>query len=75
MAEQRAGLLNNISTAKAQLEAVNSKIAGRLSVLTKLAEGECSMVEELEQRVAVLTEKSQRLEELISLPSARKYVN
>jgi len=40
MAEQRAGLLNNISTAKAQLEAVNSKIAGRLSVLTKLAEGE-----------------------------------
>jgi uncharacterized small protein (DUF1192 family) len=33
------------------------------------------MVEELEQRVAVLTEKSQRLEELISLPAARKYVN
>jgi len=33
------------------------------------------MVEELEQRVEVLTEKSQRLEELISLAPTRKHVN
>jgi hypothetical protein len=75
MAEQRAGILNNINTAKARLEAVNSKIAGRLSVLAKRwPRGSDQWLKNLNNASRSSLRNLRGLKMLISLPSARNYV-